>query len=67
MGLRGNLTAGEIVEQLLHAKAVTPIHNVVFMVRQCSYLPVRTAHSETLPLCRAWESRSTTTLLCETP
>ena len=33
MGLRGNLTAGEIVEQLLHALAITPIHNVVFMVR----------------------------------
>ena len=36
MGLKGNLTAGEIIEQLLHASAVTPIHNVVFMVRRHS-------------------------------
>ena len=32
MGLKGNLSGGEIVEQLVHAMAVTPIHNVVFMV-----------------------------------
>ena len=32
MGLKGDLTAGEIVEQLWHARAVTPIRNVVFMV-----------------------------------
>jgi adenine C2-methylase RlmN of 23S rRNA A2503 and tRNA A37 len=33
MGLRGNLTAGEIVEQLVHANAVTSrVRNVVFMV-----------------------------------
>ena len=33
MGLKGDLTAGEIVEQLWHARAVAPIRNVVFMVR----------------------------------
>lgn len=31
MGLKGDLTAGEIVEQLLHAQRVTRIKNVVFM------------------------------------
>ena len=30
MGLKGNLTAGEILEQLVHARAVTPIRNIVF-------------------------------------
>ena len=33
MGLKGDLTAGEIVEQLWHARSVTSIRNVVFMVR----------------------------------
>lgn len=33
MGLKGNLTAGEIVEQLVHANAISKIRNVVFMVR----------------------------------
>ena len=33
MGLKGNLSAGEIVEQLVHALRVTPVRNVVFMVR----------------------------------
>jgi len=33
MGLRGDLTAGEIVEQIVHAKRHVPaIKNVVFMV-----------------------------------
>ena len=32
MGIKGDLTAGEIVEQLVHAQRVTPIRNVVFMV-----------------------------------
>jgi adenine C2-methylase RlmN of 23S rRNA A2503 and tRNA A37 len=32
MGLKGNLTAGEIIEQLVHALRVTPVRNVVFMV-----------------------------------
>lgn len=32
MGLKGHLNAGEIVEQLLHARAVTRIRNIVFMV-----------------------------------
>ena len=33
MGLRGDLTAGEIVEQIVHAKRhVSAIRNVVFMV-----------------------------------
>ncbi|KAK9861885.1 hypothetical protein WJX84_010257 [Apatococcus fuscideae] len=31
MGLKGNLTAGEILEQLVHASAVMPIRNIVFM------------------------------------
>lgn len=29
--LQGDLTAGEIVEQLVHARALSPIRNVVFM------------------------------------
>ena len=33
MGLKGDLTAGEIVEQLVHAQGITRIKNVVFMVR----------------------------------
>ena len=32
MGLKGNLSSGEIVEQLVHASQVTPIRNIVFMV-----------------------------------
>ena len=32
MGLVADLTAGEILEQLLHARAVTAIRNIVFMV-----------------------------------
>lgn len=32
MGLKGNLSAGEIVEQLVHATRITPIRNIVFMV-----------------------------------
>ena len=32
MGLKGNLTTGEILEQLVHASAVMPIRNIVFMV-----------------------------------
>jgi len=32
MGLKGDLTAGEIVEQLVHAQRVTAIKNVVYMV-----------------------------------
>ena len=36
MGIKGDLTAGEIVEQLVHAQRVTPIRNVVFMVRTLS-------------------------------
>jgi sorting nexin-8 len=31
MGLLGNLSAGEIVEQLIHANRVKPVRNVVFM------------------------------------
>ena len=37
MGLKGDLTAGEIVEQLVHARRVTAIKNVVYMV---SYIPL---------------------------
>lgn len=36
MGLKGNLSAGEIVEQLVHASQVAPIRNIVFMVRHPS-------------------------------
>ena len=32
MGLVGQLAAGEIVEQLVHARRLTPIRNIVFMV-----------------------------------
>lgn len=32
MGLTADLTAGEIVEQLVHACAVSRIRNIVFMV-----------------------------------
>ncbi len=32
MGLTADLTAGEIVEQLVHANSVMPVRNVVFMV-----------------------------------
>ena len=32
MGLKGNLTTAEILEQLVHASAVMPIRNIVFMV-----------------------------------
>jgi adenine C2-methylase RlmN of 23S rRNA A2503 and tRNA A37 len=31
MGLLSNLTCGEILEQLVHASAIEPISNVVFM------------------------------------
>ncbi len=31
MGIIGDLTAGEIVEQYVIANAITPIRNVVFM------------------------------------
>lgn len=31
MGIKGDLTTGEILEQLVHAQRVTPIRNVVFM------------------------------------
>jgi len=31
MGLQGNLWPGEILEQLLHAKSIRPVSNVVFM------------------------------------
>eukprot|EP00891_Asterochloris_glomerata_P007037 jgi/Astpho2/7037/e_gw1.00107.93.1_t len=31
MGIKGDLTAGEIIEQLVHARAVLPIRNIVFM------------------------------------
>ena len=31
MGIIGNLTSGEILEQLVHANTVTKIRNVVFM------------------------------------
>jgi sorting nexin-8 len=33
MGIIGDLSDGEILEQLLHANTVEPIRNVVFMVR----------------------------------
>lgn len=33
MGFKGNLSAGEIVEQVVHASRITSVRNVVFMVR----------------------------------
>lgn len=47
MGLKGDLTAGEILEQVLHASRVAPIRNVVFMgkwVKRC-----RQADRQALP------------------
>ena len=38
MGIKGDLSAGEILEQLVHAQRVTPIRNVVFMVRSPLYM-----------------------------
>ena len=35
MGLDGNLTSGEIIEQLMIARSYEKIRNVVFMVRLC--------------------------------
>lgn len=32
MGLKGNLTCGEIIEQLVHARQHRNIRNIVFMV-----------------------------------
>lgn len=40
MGLKGNLTEGEILEQLVHASAVSRVRNIVFMVR-----PVQSVHA----------------------
>jgi adenine C2-methylase RlmN of 23S rRNA A2503 and tRNA A37 len=31
MGIKGDLHAGEILEQLYHASAIAPIRNVVYM------------------------------------
>lgn len=31
MGIIGDLTSGEIIEQLIHANSITRIRNVVFM------------------------------------
>ncbi len=31
MGIIGDLTSGEIIEQLVHANSITRIRNVVFM------------------------------------
>ena len=35
MGLDGNLTTGEIVEQLVIARSYEKVRNIVFMVRLC--------------------------------
>ena len=46
MGLLGDLTAGEIVEQMVHARSVMTIRNVVFMGMGeplNNYEPVRSA------------------------
>ena len=43
MGLRGNLTAGEIIEQLVHALRHVPVRNVVFMVRRGGAVAARRA------------------------
>jgi adenine C2-methylase RlmN of 23S rRNA A2503 and tRNA A37 len=31
MGIIGDLSSGEIIEQLIYANSITPIRNVVFM------------------------------------
>lgn len=33
MGLTADLNCGEIIEQLVHARSIAPIRNIVFMVR----------------------------------
>ena len=41
MGLRGDLSSGEILEQLLHAQRICDIRNIVFMGQgevSCRYL-----------------------------
>ena len=38
MGLKGDLSAGEILEQVLHASRVAPIRNVVFMGERGGYV-----------------------------
>ena len=64
MGLKGNLTTGEILEQLVHANAVMPIRNIVFMVRAMSHVPCQCCHARSqyhvhgphhlyMPLCLA--------------
>ena len=55
MGLVGQLAAGEIVEQLVHARKLTPIRNIVFMV--CHGVQVSCAgwHTEGLS-CRGWRA-----------
>ena len=40
MGIKGDLSAGEILEQLVHAQRITPIRNVVFMVCCIGYAAV---------------------------
>lgn len=37
MGLKAHMTAGEIIEQLVHARAVADIRNIVFMVGSMTY------------------------------
>lgn len=41
MGLKGDLSAGEILEQVLHASRVSPIRNVVFMGKKHACLTAR--------------------------
>lgn len=47
MGLKGNLTAGEIIEQLVHALAVVPVRNIVFMVSRRKTLSLLCSFTET--------------------
>lgn len=53
MGLKGDLSAGEILEQVLHASRVSPIRNVVFMgeKRDGSYCTRSYIHSTRAAIC----------------
>ena len=43
MGLVGDLTTGEILEQLVYALGVAPVRNVVFMVKTSSVVSLPTS------------------------
>lgn len=66
MGLKGDLSAGEILEQVLHASRVSPIRNVVFMGETWKSTPVTRVHhvlaGDGMVLCE--EHRDLSVLAC---